>query len=416
MSVRKRTWATANRQQKEAWVVDYVDQHGKRHLKTFERKKDADAYEASVKVDVRQGTHTPDSASITVADAGELWINGAEKSGLERTTIDAYRQHLRLHISPYLGRTRLSQLSTPMVRQFEDKLRHGVSAAGSIETHERSPAMTKKILGSLGALLADAQENGLVARNVVRDLRSRRRRGKERRQERRQKGKLKIGVDVPTREEIKAIISTADGRWRPLLQTAVFTGLRASELRGLRWVDVDLTKGEIHVRQRADRYRVIGKPKSEAGERTVPIPPLLLTALREWKLACPKAGQLGLVFPNGAGNIEFHVNIINRAWIPAQIAGGVCTLVKDAEGNVQFDGDGNPIRQAKYTGLHALRHFYASWCINRKIDGGLELPAKVVQERLGHSSITVTLDTYGHLFPRCDDTKELADAERMLLG
>jgi integrase len=416
MSVRKRTWATANGQQKEAWVVDYVDQHGKRHLKTFERKKDADAYEASVKVDVRQGTHTPDSASITVAEAGELWINSAEKSGLERTTIDAYRQHLRLHISPYLGRTRPSQLSAPMVRQFEDRLRHGVSAAGSTDIHERSPAMMKKVLGSLGALLADAQENGLVARNVVRELRSRRRRGKERRQERRHRGKLKIGVDVPTREEIKAIISAADGRWRPLLQTAALTGLRASELRGLRWVDVDLTKGEIHVRQRADRYHVIGKPKSEAGERTVPTPPLMLSVLREWKLACPKAGHLGLVFPNGAGNIEFHVNIINRGWLPAQIAAGVCTLVKNAEGNVQHDPNGHPIRQAKYTGVHALRHFYASWCINRKIDGGLELPAKVVQERLGHSSITVTLDTYGHLFPRGDDTKELADAERMLLA
>jgi integrase len=72
--------------------------------------------------------------------------------------------------------------------------------------------------------------------------------------------------------------------------------------------------------------------------------------------------------------------------------------------------------QAKYTGLHALRHFYASWCINRKVDGGLELPAKVVQERLGHSSITVTLDTYGHLFPRGDDQAELAAAEKALLG
>ncbi len=367
-------------------------------------------------MDVRQGAHTPDSASITVAEAGELWITAAEKSGLERTTIDSYRQHLRFHIVPYLGRMRLSQLSAPMVRRFEDNLRHGEPPAGSTETHERSQAMTKKILGSFGALLADAQENGLVARNVVRDLRSRRRRGKERRHERRQKGKLKIGVDVPTREEIKAIISAAEGRWRPLLQTAVFTGLRASELRGLRWADIDLTKGEIHVRQRADRYHVIGKPKSEAGERTVPIPPLLLSALREWKLACPIGGHLGLAFPNGKGNIEFHVNIINRGWLPAQIAAGVSVLTKDAQGNVLLDQDGIAIRQAKYTGLHALRHFYASWCINRKIDGGLELPAKVVQERLGHSSITVTLDTYGHLFPRGDDTKELAEAERTLLA
>jgi integrase len=85
-------------------------------------------------------------------------------------------------------------------------------------------------------------------------------------------------------------------------------------------------------------------------------------------------------------------------------------------GHVIRDEDGKPVVRAKYTGLHALRHFYASWCINRKIDGGLELPAKVVQERLGHSSITVTLDTYGHLFPRGDDADELAAAETALLG
>ena len=62
--------------------------------------------------------------------------------------------------------------------------------------------------------------------------------------------------------------------------------------------------------------------------------------------------------------------------------------------------DGGP----KYTGLHSLRHFYASWCINRQKDGGRGLPPKNVQERLGHSSITITLDTYGHLF-RADDTR-----------
>ena len=74
------------------------------------------------------------------------------------------------------------------------------------------------------------------------------------------------------------------------------------------------------------------------------------------------------------------------------------------------------LKRAKYTGLHALRHFYASWCINRRVDGGLELPAKVVQERLGHSSIMITMDVYGHLFPRGDDSAELEAAERSLLA
>jgi integrase len=66
-------------------------------------------------------------------------------------------------------------------------------------------------------------------------------------------------------------------------------------------------------------------------------------------------------------------------------------------------------------GLHSLRHFYASWCINRRQDGGLELPPKMVQERLGHSSITMTMDVYGHLFPRTDDHDEMAAAEARLL-
>jgi integrase len=196
---------------------------------------------------------------------------------------------------------------------------------------------------------------------------------------------------------------------------AIFTGLRASELRGLRWSDVDFKKGELHVHQRADRYHKIGPPKSKAGERTVPIPPQVLGCLREWKLACPK-GQLDLVFPTRIGTVESHPNIILRVLTPTMIAAGVSMIKKDRDGKVVHDDEGKPIHLPKYSGLHALRHFFASWCINRKTDGGLELPAKVVQERLGHSTIVMTLDRYGHLFPRGEDTAELAAAERVLLG
>jgi integrase len=136
-----------------------------------------------------------------------------------------------------------------MVSEFETKLRTGT------ETEKpRSPAMVKRVRSDLGALLSNAQENGLVARNVVREMRSGRRRGKERQAEQRAKPKLRIGVDIPTREEIKAIVGALPGRWRPILLTAIFTGLRASELRGLRWTNVDLSKRELHVRERADEY------------------------------------------------------------------------------------------------------------------------------------------------------------------
>ncbi len=212
-----------------------------------------------------------------------------------------------------------------------------------------------------------------------------RKRGKERQAEKRQKGKLKVGVDIPTREEIKAIVEAAKGRWRPILLTAIFTGLRASELRGLRWADVDIEKRELHVRQRADRYSKIGKPKSDAGERTVPLTPIIVNTLREWKLACPKS-EHGLVFPTGVGNVEAHSNIVHRGLAPTLVAAGVAVPALDTAGNPLKGKDGEPIMLAKYTGLHAFRHFYASWCINRRAEGGLELPAKVVQERLGHSS------------------------------
>jgi integrase len=162
----------------------------------------------------------------------------------------------------------------------------------------------------------------------------------------------------------------------------------------LRWADLDLKRGELHVRQRADRYSNIGKPKSSSGERPVPLTPIVMNTLREWRLKCPHS-PLDLVFPNGSGNVENHQNILNRGFFPTQIAADVTAPVVDDNGKPVKDDDGRPILGAKYTGLHALRHWFASWCINRKADGGLELPLKVVQERMGHSTIQLTTDRYG---------------------
>jgi integrase len=394
MSVRKRAWRNRDGSTGEAWVAEYTDFEGKRRLRTFEKKREADAFHANAAGELRSGVHVPDSQSVTVAEAGRLWLVSCENDGLERATLEAYRQHLDRHIIPLLGAVKLSRLTVPMVRAFEDKLRL-----------DRSPTMVRKARISLGALLADAEECGLVGQNVVHMLaRRRRRRGQDVGIERRHNGKLKVGVDIPSPDEIRAIIAalpTIDeaARFRPLLLTAILTGLRASELRGLKWADIDLKHSEVHVRQRADRYGKIGRTKSEAGERTVPLPPMVVSVLREHRLACPN-GALGLAFPNSKGSVDHRNTIVERGLHPAQVAAGV------------VDADGN----AKYKGLHALRHFYASWCINRRVDGGLELPLKVVQARLGHASIQMTADTYGHLFPRGDDGAELAAAEKSLVG
>jgi integrase len=122
MSVRKRVWKSPAGELKEAWVVDYVDQHGDRHLKTFSKKRDADAHHAIVGVAVRTGVHTADSKSVTVAKAAELWLESREAAGLERATLAGYRQRVHLHITPVLGTLKLSQLTVPLVRGFEGGL------------------------------------------------------------------------------------------------------------------------------------------------------------------------------------------------------------------------------------------------------------------------------------------------------
>lgn len=184
--------------------------------------------------------------------------------------------------------------------------------------------------------------------------------------------------------------------------------MRSSELRGLRWQDADFKRGEITVAQRADEFGDIGPPKSGAGARTIPVPPAVVSALKELKLR--KGSFSELVFSNPQGEPRSHTNIVNKGLIPAMVRAGI-TVPTGERSEV-----GEPLLKAKYTGLHSLRHFYASWCINRKEDGGVGLPPKMVQERLGHSSILMTMDTYGHLFPRADDGSELALAANSLLG
>jgi integrase len=380
MSVRKRTWKTKAGEHKEAWVVAYTGQDGRRHLQTFDRKKQADEFHDRVRVRVREGVHTPRNRSKTVAEAAADWIAYVELEGRERSTTTQYRQHVNRHIVPRLGGEKLAVLTTPRINEFRDDL-----------LRDLSRPMARKVLTSLKSLLSDAQRRGNVAQNVATSVKI----GVDKRG----KPKLRVGVDIPTPNEIRLILGASSGKWRPMLLTAIFTGLRSSELRGLRWEDVDLKRGDLHVRQRADRYNIIGRPKSESGERTIPLGPQVLNTLKEWKLACP-ASELGLVFPTSRGHIIRHENIVRYALLPSQVAAKVVT----------------PRGSAKYTGLHALRHFYASWLINRRVDGGLELPLKMVSERLGHAKISMTADTYGHLFPRGDDGTELAAAKRALLA
>ena len=190
--------------------------------------------------------------------------------------------------------------------------------------------------------------------------------------------------------------------WRPFIVIAVFTGLRASELRGLTWDHVDLDEGVIQVRQRADFQNTMGSPKSEAGNRDVPMAPMVLNTLRIWKLTCPKT-PLGLVFPTENGSIHSNSNIHKQCWRPLQQAAGVVE-------EVGRDNSGHPIMEPKYT-FHTLRHTAASLFIQQGWS------PKKIQIVMGHSSIQVTFDTYGHLWKNTeDDLRAMAQIEARLLA
>jgi IS5 family transposase len=166
--------------------------------------------------------------------------------------------------------------------------------------------------------------------------------------------------------ELRAMMDNAPPRWRPFIVAAIFTGMRASELRGLRWEDVDLEAGVIHVRQRADAWGTLGAPKSKAGRREIPLAPAVINALREWRLACPK-GELDLVFPNERGKVLNLPNVWRRVFAPLQVRCGIV-----AEGRPKY-------------GLHALRHAAASLFIEQ----GWQ--PKKVQTVLGHRPRAVNL-------------------------
>jgi len=231
---------------------------------------------------------------------------------------------------------------------------------------------------------------GKVARNIVREQSRETRR--QNRLDKRHGARLRVGFDIPNKDEIRAMLAHAEGQWRALVVTAVFTGLRASELRGLQWADVDLDAGELTVRQRADRWGSIGSPKSDAGKRSVPLAPMVMNALKEWRLACPR-GAGDLVFPNGKGRAQQLANIHYRGLGPLQRAAGITEADKP-----------------KY-GMHSLRHAAASLFIEQGFS------PKRVQVLMGHSTIQMTFDTYGHLFPAADDDRiAMSQLQARLIG
>lgn len=382
MSIRKREWTTPTGEARTAWQVDYRDGAGKRRSKQFDRKKDADAFATTANWEVKQGTHTADSQSITVQKAAENWIKRGELEKLELSTLNAYGQHVDKHILPELGSIKLNQLTRPRIEEYRDWLLG----------NGRSRDMAKRVLRSLTSIVKEAQRVGYVAQNVALGVTVKR------------SGRDKIKVVPPTKAVMKALIDAA-GKARPmdkpLMLLLIFAGLRASEIRALAWRNIDLKAGTVRVDQRADFQNIIGPPKSASGFRTIPVPPMVVTELKKWKLRCP-ASSLDLVFPSGKGTPIFHANLVLGFREPIQIAAGVCRQ-RVADGMPVVDKDDQPVMEGLH-GLHDFRHAAASLWIEQRV------APKRVQTWMGHHSIQVTFDTYGHLFAALEDDAAIMEA------
>ncbi len=381
-SIRKRKL----KNKRVCWQVDYRDVQGKRRHKQFPTRREADDWLVDARSQVAAGTHVAASASKTVREAADEWLKDCERNGLEKTTLDVYRQRVKDHINPFIGHLKLATMTTVDAQNFYESLLDKLC----------SRDMVRRVRINAGAIFRYAQRKGWVVSNPIALTPYKHSKRDNKR------------PPMPSMDEMKAMISRTTAAWEGwlvMVYVLIFAGLRASELRALSWDDIDLKKHILTVRRRADKWGRIAKPKSDAGTRDVRFIPQLALELKKWKLRCPHSDH-NLVFPSSTGTVQNLANIMNRFLRPMQIEAGI--VIK----TVTIAKDGKKITKvrAKF-GMHAFRHFCASIWIDANFS------PKKIQTMMGHASIELTFDTYGYLFDaREDDDKAMKKIQAKVLG
>lgn len=327
-------------------VIDFYDQHGKRRIKTLPdgitKKKEKEILR-EIESQVEKGIYLSREKTPSFKQVAEDWLKYKEPN-IRLSTYQQYSGHVKNHLAPYFGNTPIPRINFDSIEKFMSHCTNN----GVI------PPTLRKFLVTLGQIFKYSVRKRYCDYNPVRDIEK-------------PKVTAKKHIEVLKPEEIRALLKhTEDQEVRTLFALAVMSGMREGELLGLKWTDIDWFNCQVNVK-RTFNHGHFFEPKTRTSRRAIDLGPSIMKSLKEWQIACPST-ELNLVFPNQAGKPMDARNMVNRYFVPA-------------------------LRRAKLRGIrfHDLRHTFASLLIDQG-----EHP-KYIQAQMGHASINVTMDTYGHL-------------------
>jgi integrase len=361
------------------WVVhfrakDAVTGKRRQEWKTFDTRDEALRYLTTEKAKIARKEWTRPT-DVLFRDVAVEWMRTYAQGNVRPGTLATYDNLLRCHLLPEFGQRHLSEITKRSVQAFVADWRAAgpgfqarLARARELEAERaraegrpprpvrrgNSPKTISNGLGVLREMLAYAVEWSYLTVNPAAQIR----RPKPERTEMR-------FLDA---DEVRRLLAAAEPEWRTLILTLVTTGMRIGELLALRWGDVDWHKRRVWVRRSVDRAGRFSEPKTRTSVRAIAAPPSLIASLREHLLRSRFSGEDDLVFPTTRGTPADYGNVTQRALKPA-------------------------LRRARLpqVRLHDLRHTYASLLIAQG-----DHP-KLISEQLGHASVQITLDRYGHL-------------------
>jgi integrase len=345
--------------------IDSITGKRRQRSKSFKTKREAQAAMTTWLAEIDKGAAV-DRSRQTVADLLRYWLDTYARPNVRPKTLQLYEDTIDRHLVPGLGHVPVQKLTAAAVQAFyAERLAAGVSAWAVAACHQR-----------LKQALTMAVRLGIVAGNVCAMVRPPRVRHRE-----------MTTWDADQARRFLAVASTGSA-YGPIWMVALATGMRRGELLGLRWQDVDLERGTVHVRQSVGRVRgkmVLSQPKSRAGKRVIPLQAAVVAALRDHKV---RQNERRLVL--GAA-WEDHDLVFaaasGRPINPSNLRRDFMTLAKRA---------GVPVIR-----IHDQRHTYATLGLST----GASL--KALSESMGHAQTSITINTYAHALPH--QRREVAD-------